>query len=423
MPGGERETRQSRAKAYTGRGYAHYRRQDYQAAIKDYTKAIALDRRYPTAYINRGTAFLDVNEYKRAVADFNVALRLKPNSATAYNSRGIAERQLGQYEKAIADYTKAIKLKPGFAAAYSSRGFAYLAKGDNEKAIADYQTVIDLQHNMVWASLQIARAYEQMGLPDYATAFYQQVLSLPGKGTDLDRSSKEAAGERLAALASANTPPAEPENAQADESRQADDTTSGAGDACTEYRLTGNVSFCVPQRWTRASSGRADPARRYRFVAPDGQTSLFAEWQFPEGDPKDDFDTTSYTDLTVGGRNAMLYISVIRGPDSTLHHTLVVFDRPDAKGRQLTFLFETAEANAADMQPTVVAILSSIKIGGASAEVADAPSHRKTTSPKPRPKRSRRKPMTGERSCLPETASVMPGKNAWKPSGAHHSTM
>ena len=103
-------------------------------------------------------------------------------------------------------------------------------------------------------------------------------------------------------------------------------------------------------------------------MAPDGRTGLFAEWQYPEGDPKDDFDTISYAALTVNGLKAMRYVSVIRGPNSTLHHTLVVFDRPDAKGRRLTFMFETVEATAADMQPIFETIISSIAVGGASAE-------------------------------------------------------
>ena len=368
----KQETRQSLAKAYTGRGYAHYRQQDYQAAVADYTKAIALDPRFATAYINRGVAYRKLDRLKLAIADYSKAIRLKPDSVVAYNARGIVYRHLGQFDKAIADYSKAIRLKPDYAEAYNSRAFAYIAKGDIEKAIADYQTLIGMGRELVRSNYGVGFAYEQLGETDLAIAFYRRALASPGGNSAAEREAKDLARQHLEALASANAAAEPPGIAQGDDGRPADVRQQEPPGACAEYRLTGDVSFCVPKGWVPTASGKgANAADRYQFEAPDGRTGLFADWQYPEGDPKDDFDTVSSAAVTVNGLKAMRYVSVIRGPNSTLHHTLVVFDRPDAKGRRLTFMFETVEAAAADMQPIFETIISSIAVGGASARVAD----------------------------------------------------
>ncbi|MBT9438251.1 MAG: tetratricopeptide repeat protein, partial [Desulfobacterales bacterium] len=76
------------------------------------------------AYYNRGVAYAFLNQYERAIEDYNKAIALDPNNAEAYNNRGVAYAFLNQYERAIADYNKAIALDPNFAMAYDNREIA-----------------------------------------------------------------------------------------------------------------------------------------------------------------------------------------------------------------------------------------------------------------------------------------------------------
>ena len=62
---GEEETRKNRAIAYTNRGTAYYEKGDYDRAIADSTKAIALDPNYAIAYNNRGNAYSRKGEHQR----------------------------------------------------------------------------------------------------------------------------------------------------------------------------------------------------------------------------------------------------------------------------------------------------------------------------------------------------------------------
>ena len=48
----------------------------YDAAIKDYDKAIELAPKYAVAYVNRGNAKAILNQYAAATRDYQTALRL-----------------------------------------------------------------------------------------------------------------------------------------------------------------------------------------------------------------------------------------------------------------------------------------------------------------------------------------------------------
>src|SRR5437016_5567595 len=89
---------------YVNRGTAQYAKGDFDGAIADYDKAIALDRNYVVAYINRGNARDDKGDHDGAIADYDKAIALNPNEATAYYNRGIARRAKGDLDGAIADY-------------------------------------------------------------------------------------------------------------------------------------------------------------------------------------------------------------------------------------------------------------------------------------------------------------------------------
>ena len=132
------------AEEYFRRGVEAHQRGDFDRAIQDYSKAIALKPDLAEAYNNRGNAYREKGDYDRAIQDYTKAIALKPDLAEAYYNRGVAYGAKGDYDRAIQDYTKAIALKPDDAKAYNNRGVAYGAKGDHDHAIQDYDKAIDL---------------------------------------------------------------------------------------------------------------------------------------------------------------------------------------------------------------------------------------------------------------------------------------
>lgn len=98
------------ALAHNERGVAHSFQDDDDAAVADYSAAIAADAAFTRAYRNRGAVYLRRGEYAQAIADFSEAIRLDPGYVRAYRERAEAYAQLGQREAANRDRAKVEQL-------------------------------------------------------------------------------------------------------------------------------------------------------------------------------------------------------------------------------------------------------------------------------------------------------------------------
>lgn len=115
-------------------------------AIQGYDEVIKVDPSYAPAWTYRATAYLEKGDFDRAIADLNRAIALDPKSAAAYNGRCyasvISNRQLQQ---ALADCNKSLELRPNNAATLDSRGFAYLRLGRFKEAISDFNAELAIR--------------------------------------------------------------------------------------------------------------------------------------------------------------------------------------------------------------------------------------------------------------------------------------
>jgi len=136
---------------------------NYSAAIKSYTKALAIKPDYAHAYIKRGVAYYILGKYQKAIQDYNKAILLNENYANAFYNRGLAYYELGEYQKAIQNYNKAILLNENYAYAYNNRGLAYYELGEYEKALRDYDKALAIDPSYTLAKNNRKDCLEKMG--------------------------------------------------------------------------------------------------------------------------------------------------------------------------------------------------------------------------------------------------------------------
>ena len=118
---------------------------DYDTAIFEYNKAIRAESRARRRLLRKRTClFIATEDYNEAIADFDRAIALDPEHFDAHYRRGLGYSNIGNYDKAIADFDKDIDLNPDYAGAYYERGFAYLNKDDYGAAIVDLDKAIEL---------------------------------------------------------------------------------------------------------------------------------------------------------------------------------------------------------------------------------------------------------------------------------------
>ncbi len=94
---------------YVNRGILKLARDDFDDAVRDFDRAIALDPAEPESYLNKGTALLRKGaDPSLAVAQFDEALeRGTQRPELAYFSRAIAYETAGDVKAAYQDYRRA----------------------------------------------------------------------------------------------------------------------------------------------------------------------------------------------------------------------------------------------------------------------------------------------------------------------------
>jgi tetratricopeptide (TPR) repeat protein len=117
---------------------------DFEGAIQELTKALALKPDDVKIYLNRGNFYVLKKDYPAALADFNWVLQFDPKDAEAYNSRGVVKQALFQYPSALEDFNQAIQLSPTTSMFYTNRGIIEKYLGNIDLALKSYEKAIEL---------------------------------------------------------------------------------------------------------------------------------------------------------------------------------------------------------------------------------------------------------------------------------------
>lgn len=92
------------ADAHRHFGNQYSTRQEYQAAVSNYSRAIHRDPTYAEAYYSRGVLYWrEFREHQLAINDLTRVLDLEPSRAEAYLNRALAHRGQRDHASAMAD--------------------------------------------------------------------------------------------------------------------------------------------------------------------------------------------------------------------------------------------------------------------------------------------------------------------------------
>ena len=90
-------------------------------------------------WYDAGYAASQAESYREAIRNFRKAISLNRDYAEAYNMLGYCLRKLGKVDEAFSNYEKALKLKPDFPEAREYYGEAYLQNGNLAGALEQYR--------------------------------------------------------------------------------------------------------------------------------------------------------------------------------------------------------------------------------------------------------------------------------------------
>jgi len=126
-------------------------------------------RRLADAHRHFGNLYGNRDEYWAAVENYTRATLRDPNYVQAYYSRGVLYwRELGNHYRSIQDLTRVLELDPSWAQAYFNRGLAHKLRNEVDKATADFERYLAEGTDDFWleaARRQLAELSEDMGKP------------------------------------------------------------------------------------------------------------------------------------------------------------------------------------------------------------------------------------------------------------------
>ena len=169
------------AEALNYRGIARLQQGNFDGAIEDFSKSLAIRPAYANAHNNRGVAWYQKGDLNRAVADYNQAIAIDPAYASAYTNRGVVWYQLGLFANAMQDYRQALALKPDYSA-YHQLAWALVVCPDDHyrdgfQALELAQKAVALKSEAK-SLATLAAAYAEAGRFEDAVTTQQRVVAL-----------------------------------------------------------------------------------------------------------------------------------------------------------------------------------------------------------------------------------------------------
>lgn len=148
---------------FFNRGNAFYFFGKNDLALKDYNKAIDLDRNFTEAYFNLGIVLMTGNKPTQAMDNFNKVIMLKPSYSEAYYNRGVLlDDYLDKSDQALTDYNKALELRKD-KDYYSKLGDWYNEKKQFALALQNYNEAINIAPGYAQLYQDRSELFDEMG--------------------------------------------------------------------------------------------------------------------------------------------------------------------------------------------------------------------------------------------------------------------
>jgi len=163
---------------YTRRGEAWFRLREYDRAIDDFSRAIALDATSDEAYFGRGMAHGRNGDIEKGITDLGVYIERNPKSTLAYTKRGVRYLWLGDVDRASFDLRQAVALDPRNAEAHDDLGVAYAQGGQYDDALHHFNTTVRLDPGYQKAWHNLAMVHHLQGNEKMALVAVDQSLQL-----------------------------------------------------------------------------------------------------------------------------------------------------------------------------------------------------------------------------------------------------
>ena len=130
------------SRAFFAQGHLHFVNEEYDQALRAYSRAIEFDPEFAASYNGRGATLAEQGKLEAAIEDFQKSIEIDPGHASAYYNWGKALDEHGDTIGAVEQFRRATEADPGFAGAHYNWGFMLDEYGDTAGAIEQYRRAV-----------------------------------------------------------------------------------------------------------------------------------------------------------------------------------------------------------------------------------------------------------------------------------------
>ena len=176
-------------RGFTLLGNNYFGQQEYEMAIKQYNKAIAINPDYSQPYNQMGYSYRFLGDYEKARQTFEKYIELIPDDPNPYDSYAELLMKMGEYRESIKYYEKALAINPEFMASHIGIATDYNFLNQHENARSRAQKILDLAHD----NGQRRTGYFAMAVSFVDEGKYDRALDMLDKQYALAESDKDYA--------------------------------------------------------------------------------------------------------------------------------------------------------------------------------------------------------------------------------------
>ncbi|WP_405598904.1 tetratricopeptide repeat protein [Streptomyces sp. NBC_01410] len=169
---------EARVTALVVRGRDHRNLGEYEEALRDYRRAVALDAGSQRAHYGLGETYGRTGRYEESLAEFDLALELDPADIWSRSSRAHTKHALGRSEEALADLDQVIEAKPGHVWSLVRRSQIRRSLEDAEGALEDIGRARGLDPDNPWVVGEHGEILRYEGRYEEAIAEFDRAFAL-----------------------------------------------------------------------------------------------------------------------------------------------------------------------------------------------------------------------------------------------------
>ena len=139
------------------------KRQQFDKAIQDYSRALKMQSGNANVYASLAGAKAAVGDWQGALEAFGQVVALNPGSIEARTNRALVLLQLGKKQEALADADAAVAIDPNLARPHLVRAQIYITLNRVDDAIAEYDRILEKNPNEAMAHLNRGEVAMAMG--------------------------------------------------------------------------------------------------------------------------------------------------------------------------------------------------------------------------------------------------------------------